>query len=261
MSNKILLLGHMRSGSTQYYDSFNLYHQSNPNYIKCMGEVYSSPYNESYYKFFNHYNLDKEKIANKNPEEMLKAFIYAMKNNTFMIKYFPYLMKGHIPVVTTKMVIKQCKKYDVQVHFLYRKNLLDMLISLIVSLSTNIYHNNNINPVKIKFEEIKINNDILNQIILEGIEQIKITFDEYKIFNNANMIDKIMTYEDDIVTGNYLYASEKFKHRRMNSSKSKEIILYNHPNIKKLINEYCNKYNLVINNNYEINFDKTINKV
>lgn len=250
----------MRSGSTQYYDAFNLHHASDPNYIKCMGEVYAIPYNESYYKFFNYYNLNIEKIANKDAGEMLKAFIYAMKNNKFMIKYFPHLMKLHIPNITTRSVIKQCKKYNVEVHFLYRKNILDVLISYIASFETGVYHNNNINPIKIKFENIKVDNDRLSQHVDNLCEQIRVLYNEYKLFNEVNMIHKVMTYEDNIVTGDYVYALDKYKHRRMNSNTSKNIILSNHLNLKNLLIEYCSKYNLIIDNNFNINFYETLKK-
>ena len=75
-------------------------------------------------------------------------------------------MQELAPYITPKEIIRSCKKYKAEIHFLYRKNILDTIISYAVMSETNISHNDKEDPVKINFNKSLLNSVRLNSLMI-----------------------------------------------------------------------------------------------
>lgn len=250
--SKILLLSHQRAGTAIYCNAFNNFHSMvNPKFIPCISEVYTDEYIKRK-KFIKNFNLNENKIKNKNSAELTKTFLYTFKLKNFIIKYFPLAIEQFCSKeLTLDFIHNLCLNGGVNIYFLYRKNILDSIISLLISNYTNIWHIDSIRKIQINYNDIKFSKDFLKTNIYYGLKEIELCHSYYLILKTENILSNIITYEDNILKKNFEFANSLPPYyEKLNSDENKEIVLRNNP----LIISYMKRYLSVININCSDNF-------
>lgn len=250
--DRILLLSHQRSGTGTYCDSFNFYHSKNNKfYVPCINEVYTEQY-KKYTKFVEKYNLNVDKLKNKDKKELTKSFLCALNSKVFILKYFPLAIKKFCsPKLSLNYIIDTCLANKVSVHFMYRKNILNSTISLLISNFTNIWHKDKKIEKKIDYNKILFSTEYLNEIINLYMNEIKTCFEYYYVFKTHNLIKKELTFENNIINNNFKY-SEYLPdyYGKLNNEDDINVVLKNNKEIYSVLNKYLKLYNIKCSERY-----------
>jgi len=257
---RVLLLSYQRCGTSTYCDSFNLYHSKDDKYIPCMNEVYSQQYNICS-KFIKKYNLSFDKLKNKDKKELTKSFLFALNSKIFILKYFPLAIQHFcLPKLTLNYIINACLTNKISVHFLYRKNVLNSTLSLLISNFTNVWHKDKETIEKIDYNKILFSTQFLNDTINYHMNEIKMCFDYYSVFKKNNLISEELVYENNIVNGNFAYSEYLPNYYgKLNDENDINIVLKNNPLIYDVLNKYLKLYNIKCSEEYILQNDYSDN--
>jgi hypothetical protein len=253
--NKILLLSHQRSGTGTYCDAFNLYHKSkDKNFISCINEVYTDQYKQRI-DFVKKYNLNSNKLSIKHKTEITKSFLYAFNSKSFILKYFPLAVKNFCTSnLTLEFIISNCLSKNIDVHFLYRKNILKSTLSLLISNFTNIWHKDTKESSIVDYNKILFSNIFLEKNIDYHINEIALCHKYYSIFKKNNLIKNELTYEDNIINKNFKYSEYiPSYYEKLNDENNVKIVLKNNKHIFEILDKYIKVYNLKCSREYLIN--------
>lgn len=240
---KILLLSHHRSGSTFYVESINsMYKKKFPQFFPCISEVYSEEW-KIRPEYMKHFNLFANKFESMDCNTLSASFLHAFRLENFIIKYFPYSIKNFCSeTLTQEYIMQKCIDNGVEVHFLYRKNLLQCAVSYLISKYTNIWHNIQNHNVVIDYHKIFFEEKFIDDSLNILFNEIDLCHKYHNEFLKLNLIKKKLTYEDDILSKNFTSTN---CYKKLNNDKDKEIIISNNPKILEYINKYIkeNKFN------------------
>lgn len=249
---KIILLTHQRSGSTLMYNCFNNYHYStSSSFLHVPGEIYTpEASNEgNYNKLYAKLNINRLKILQQEENEMGKLFLKILNLETFFIKYTPKRVDKYF---NYNSLISKINSRNINVDFLYRKNLLEGVISSLISRHEKKWQSSEILTSPIEYNNITFTLKELKSLIEDYVSEI---FECYKTFNKLNSIGKINNiyeYEQHIQTNNFPYSSYKGNLQKMNTTSNKNVVLQNNPEILNIFSYYLNQYNIEVDSSFKL---------
>lgn len=249
---KTILLSHRRSGSTLMYNCFNNYHLSiSPSFLKVPGEINTPDASNAgnYDKLYAKLNINRLKILQQEENEMSRLFLKILNLETFFIKYFPKRIDKYF---SYNSLISKINSRNINVDFLYRKNLLEGLISDLISRHEKKWQSSKIKTSPIEYNNITFTPKKLHPLIEDHVSEL---FECYKTFNKLNSIGKINNiyeYEQHIQTNNFPYSSYKGNLKKMNTTADKNIVLQNNPEISNIFSYYLNQYNIEVDSSFKL---------
>lgn len=244
--SKILLLSHHRSGSTLYVESVNSrLKKESPQFFPCISEVYSEEWKirREYMKYFN---LPPKKFEEMDVDTLTSSFLQTFRLENFILKYFPYSIKTFCSeFLTMEYLMQRCIDDNIEVHFLYRKNLLQCAISYLISRYTNIWHNNSDHNIQIDYHNIRLQEGFIDENLRFLFNEINLCHEYYYKFSKSNLINVMLTYEDNILTRDFAYSQDSPDNfKKLNDERKKEIILSNNPKILEYLERYVQEHGL-----------------
>lgn len=210
MTNKILLLCHPRSGSTHICNMFNTYIKfkfnlgiSGENPIIMPQEILNFT---NYKKQIQHEDDAKNhlfKTTGLLPGHVVSHSTVAdiftkhiQNNHEYIFKYFPLIMEKTIDVDT---MIEICKEHNIKVVSLRRRNILNGLISHLISKSTGIWNMRYDDYQNVDLKTVTACSTVIKDFIgyYERYQQIILKFNEnYQIHNMIDYEDLKFSSED-----------------------------------------------------------------
>lgn len=244
--SKILLLSHHRSGSTLYVESVNSRLKKEfPQFFPCISEVYSEEW-KIRREYMEHFNLPPKKFEEMDVDMLTSSFLHTFRLENFIIKYFPYSIKRYCSeFLTMEYIMQRCIDDNVEVHFLYRKNLLQCAISYLISRHTNIWHNNRDHDIQIDYYSMRFQENFIDNNLQFLLSEVSLCHQYYYKFLESDLINVKLTYEDNISIRNFTYSQDfpnEFK--KLNNEVKKEIVLSNNPKILEYLKKYTQEHGL-----------------
>ena len=257
LDNRVLLLSYGRTGSTYYCNSFNNYQKNiDNNYFPVMPEpyVYIKKDWSGYHQFVSKYNLNIDKMVNLDTNEISKSFLVSFKNDKFILKYFTgYIQSVTQNKINNNIVFNRCLKTNTKIHVLYRKNILDVIVSYIIAATTNIWQQNKNNFKNIDYNKLEIKEKIIDEIVNKALSEINSFLDAFKISVDMKLISKVLTYEDNILTNLFDYSSySPSEHIKQTSNNNKNLIIKRYPVILDKLSSKLKLLNINVTNNFEM---------
>lgn len=250
---RILLLTAPRSGSTYICSMFNKYIQSTrDNYVVMPQEMLNY---ENWCKtkdkqlknthFFEWLGKDYDELAGS-VEVMRSSFLKCTDQDNYIFKYFPIVMER---VVRFDEIIEICKHHNIKIVVLYRRSLLESIVSILLSHGNDVWNIPSDSDLKIDPKKIDQNLTHIDYVIrtykklLEFVEQARTDYQihsvlEYESLNyTVNDLDKILESRDKLIkipppTKKLTNSEQKFK------------ILNDNPELKDSIYELLDKHKM-----------------
>lgn len=256
---RILLLSAPRSGSTYVCSMFNAYMNNTlPDYVLLPQEMLNY---ENWRKtkekqilntgFFDFLGKDYDAIS-KNRNTMRDAFIKCLDRDQYIFKYFPYVMEN---LFKFEEMIEICKHWDIKIVGLYRRNLIDSIISILISNATGVWNLSIDDDGQQDTSKIDINQDHVDYMVKTYKRQLHF----FKQLKDQNLLYNILEYEKlafNITDLDKLLHSRDHniimpaKTKKLTTSQEKQKIFQNNEEVQKIIISSLEKFNM----NMEIEF-------
>lgn len=250
---RILLLTAPRSGSTYICSMFNKYTQSaRDNYVVMPQEMlnYENWCNTKDKQlknsdFFKWLGKDYDELASS-VEAMRTSFIKCMDQDNYIFKYFPIVMER---VIRFDEIIELCKHHNIKIVVLYRRNLLESIVSILLSHGNNVWNIQSDSELEINPKKINQNLTHVDYVIrtykklLKFVEQARTDYQihnvlEYESLNyTVSDLDKIIDSRDKLIK---ISAPTK----KLTSSEQKFKVLNDNPELKDSIYELLDKHKM-----------------